>query len=152
MAPLMRAGSDAFTYDGNGNMPTKSTSAGTTTLTYNPRNRPTTIAAPDGTETNRYGPMGERMDMLGASIESGEVYPEYDLSGNPFFDPDGGFGVWTYRVYGPGIDEPLAEYRRINGRTTYLHHDALGSVTPVSNTARQDPSPSTYKAFRPMSR
>jgi RHS repeat-associated protein len=149
---LLRAGSDSFTYDANGNMLTKSTSAGTTTLTYNPRNLPTTVAAPDGTETNRYGPRGERMDMLGASIENGEVYPEYDLSGNPFLDTDGGLGVWTYRVYGPGVDEPLAEYRRINGRTTYLHHDALGSVTAVSNTAGQVAYRSTYKAFGQMSR
>jgi RHS repeat-associated protein len=149
---LLKAGSDTFTYDANGNMLTKVTSAGTTTLTYNPRNLPTTVAAPDGTETNRYGPMGERMDMLGASIENGEVYPEYDLSGNPFLDTDGGLGVWTYRVYGPGVDEPLAEYRRNNGRTTYLHHDALGSVTAVSNTAGQVAYRSTYKAFGQMSR
>jgi YD repeat-containing protein len=52
---LLKAGSDTFTYDANGNMLTKATSAGTTTLTYNPRNLPTTVAAPDGTETNRYG-------------------------------------------------------------------------------------------------
>jgi RHS repeat-associated protein len=149
---LLRAGGDTFTYDADGNMLTKSTSAGTTTLTYNPRNLPTTVAAPNGAETNRYGPMGERMDMLGASIENGEVYPEYDLNGNPFLDTDGGLGVWTYRVYGPGVDEPLAEYRRNNGRTTYLHHDALGSVTAVSNTAGQVAYRSTYKAFGQMSR
>src|SRR5262249_53457439 len=128
------------------------TSAGTTTLTYSSRNLPTRVAAPDGTENNKYGPMGERMDMQGASIESGEVYPEYDLAGNPFFDTDGNFGVWTYRVYGPGVDEPLPEWRRANNRTTYLHHDALGSVTAVTTTTGSVAYRSSYKAFGQMTR
>src|SRR5260221_10215155 len=40
----------------------------------------------------------------------------------------------------------------MNGRTPYLHHDALGRVTAVSNTAGQVAYRSTYKAFGQMSR
>jgi RHS repeat-associated protein len=149
---LLKAGTDTFTYDNNGNLLTKSTSSGTTTLAYNARNLPLTVAAPDGTETNIYGPMGERMEIRGAAVENGDVYPEYDLAGNPYLDTDSGLGVWIYRVYGPGVDEPLAEWRRINNRITYLHHDALGSVTAVTNTAGQLAYRSTYKAFGQMSR
>jgi RHS repeat-associated protein len=149
---LIAAGAESFTYDGNGNMLTKRTGAGTTTLTYNQRNLPITVATPAGTETNLYGPNGERTWMQGASIEGGNVFPENDLSGNPVMDSDGGLGVWTYRVYGPGMDEPLAEYRRNNDRKTYLHHDGLGSVTAVSNGSGQLAYRSTYKAFGEMSR
>jgi len=149
---LIRTGTETFAYDANGNQTTRTAPVGTTTLTYDVNNLPTRLSGPAGTEDNKYGPNRERMHMAGASIENGNVYPQYDLSGNPVTDSDGAFGIWTHRLYVPGMDEPLAEWRRINNRITYLHRDALGSITAVSNTSGQVAYLSTYKAFGQMSR
>jgi RHS repeat-associated protein len=149
---LLTAGADTFTYDGNGNMVKKVAAAGTTTVTYGLRDLPTNITSPSGGETNTYGPNGERTWMAGASIEGGNVFPQYDISGNVHMDLNGSLNPHTYRVYGPGADEALAEYRAPNDRRTWLHHDALGSVTAVTNTTGQVAYRSTYKAFGEMSR
>ncbi|HEY0158555.1 MAG TPA: DUF6531 domain-containing protein [Thermoanaerobaculia bacterium] len=149
---LLQAGAETLSYDFNGNVTSRTGPAGATTFTYDVLNRPLNIASPSGTETNKYGPNGERMEMAGASIEGGLVRPQYDPAGNPIADSDGNNGMWTYRLYGPSIDEPLAEWRRNNNRITYLHRDGLGSITAVSNTAGQMAYRQRYTAFGQMTR
>jgi RHS repeat-associated protein len=144
---LQTAGIDGFQYDANGNRFRKAANTVTMSATYDSSNRPTRIATSTGTETNQYGPNGERSNMSGDSIEGGAVSPQYDRTGNPVTDIDGSLGIWTRRLYGPGMDEPLAEWRRLQNRVTYLHRDALGSITFVSNIAGQVAYRSTYKAF-----
>lgn len=131
---MLTAGPDSFTYDANGNQLAK---RGGTTVTYDPMNRPTRIVTPSGSEDNTNGPSGERIYMAGASIEGGNVSPQYDTTGNPVTDVDGNSGIWTHRLYGPGIDEPLAEWRRADNRISFLHRDALGSITSVCNAVGQ---------------
>jgi RHS repeat-associated protein len=149
---LLSAGTDTFTYDANGNVLTKQTTRGTTTFTYDAKNRVTGIVGPDGNETNQYGADDRRVDMAGASIENGQVRVVTDLAGNPILDWGGDNQTWTYRLYGPGLDEPLAEYRRYNNRKTFLHHDGLGSITAVSRDTAQVAYRSTYRAFGQMTR
>lgn len=146
---LTKVGSEARTYDLNGNL----TSIGTNrTFTYDYNNRPTHLSTFSGTESNQYDADGRRVNMTGTSIEGAQVRVFYDLIGNPILDWSTSNNTWTYRLYGPGIDEPLAEWRYVNNRTTYLHRDALGSITAVTNTSGKLMYSSTYKAFGEMSR
>lgn len=149
---LLRAGSDTFTHDANGNPLTRVSSRGTTTYTWDFNDRLTNVDGPDGRETNLYSVDGMRVDLSGAPMENGQVRVFYDLDHNPILDWGIDNQTWTYRLYGPGMDEPLAEYRRINNRTSYLHRDGLGSVTAVSDTSGQVLYRATYSAFGKMSR
>jgi len=146
---LTGIGAEGRTYDANGNLLTIGSGS---TFTYDVNNRPITLATPGGTERNLYDAEGRRVDMAGASIENGQVRVFYDLSRNPILDWGTDNQTWTYRLYGPGMDEALAEYRRTNNRITYLHQDGLGSVAGVSNPSGQLVYRSTYKAFGSMSR
>jgi len=58
----------------------------------------------------------------------------------------------VYRLYGPGVDEPLGEYFRGYGRATYLLHDGLGSVTAITNKEGTVETRQTYRAFGQMTR
>lgn len=152
VANQLTSGGGTFTYDLNGNLLTKATPTGNTTVTYDALNRPTQIAAPDGNEVNLYGPLGERVRVSGAAFENGTFLPQYDLSGNPVTDLNTSFGTHTHRLYAPGVDEPLAEWRASNNRITYIHRDALGSVTAVTSSSGLLAYQSRYKAFGEMSR
>ena len=131
---LQRAGTEAFTYDDNGSLTVKETTLGKTTFTYDAANRLTHVAAPTASETSSYAPNGRRSQITSPAVE-GTVQPEYDLAGNPILDMDqNGTRVWIYRVYGPGMDEVLGEWRLGNGRLIYPLRDALGSITAMTAT------------------
>lgn len=149
---LLSAGSTVFTYDANGNAVTKAAPNGTTTFTYDTNNRITKIVAPEGTETNLYGGDGSRVDLAGTPIENGQVRVLSDGDSNPIMDWGTDNQTWTYRLYAPGVDELLGEYRRTNNRITYMHHDALGSVTAVTDTTGKLLYRQNYAAFGAMSR
>ena len=149
---LLSAGADTFTYDGNGNVLTRNSPRGATTFSYDYKDRLINVNGPDGRETNLYSANGLRVDMSGASIENGQVRVFYDLNQNPIVDWGTDNRIWTYRLYAPGVDTPLAEYRRANNRTSFLHVDGLGSVTAVTNTSGQVLYRSTYKVFGQMAR
>jgi RHS repeat-associated protein len=149
---LLSGGGETFVYDNNGNVTSRTSSRGTTQYTYDFRDRVTNISGPDGTETNLFAPDGSRVDMAGTSIENGRVRVFSDLNRNPILDWGTDNQTWTYRLYGPGIDEPLAEWRRTNNRITYLLRDGLGSITAVTTTDGQVAYRQTYEAFGRMTR
>src|SRR6266852_4576092 len=105
---LQSAGSDTFTYDGNGNTLTKARPNGTTTYTYDIKNRLTAIAGPEGSETSTWGPDGSRVAMNNAAL-NGNVRVLYDTGGNAVLE-SGTLGSEYMRVYGPGTDELLGEF------------------------------------------
>jgi RHS repeat-associated protein len=149
---LLNATGETFAYDLNGNLTSRTNSRGTSTLTYDFNNRLTNVTGPDGTETNLYGADGQRVDLAGTSIENGQVRVFNDSDGNPILDWGGDNRIWTYRLYAPGVDEPLAEYRRTNNRTSFLHRDGIGSITAVTGTTAQVFYRATYSAFGRMTR
>ena len=149
---MLTAGGDTYTYDPNGSVISKLTAGGAlTTFTYDFQNRITQITGPQGNERSQYAPDGARVDIYGSTVDTqynpGEVGPTYDLQGNPVLDMGTDRLPWIYRLYGPGIDEPLAEWRRINSQTTFLHKDALGSITAVSAPSGAVSYRITYNAF-----
>ncbi len=150
---LTSAGTDTYAYDANGSVTSKVTPRGTTTFTYDFNNRLTSIGGFEGTETNQYAADGIRTQAAGTAFENQTRGIVYDLTGNPIMDLlAGNPPPWIYRVYGPGIDEPLGEWRNSGNRKTYLHRDALGSVTLVSTDAGAAAYRSTYRAFGAMTR
>ena len=148
---MLTAGGDTFTYDPRGNMIARQGTSGAMTLTYDSRNRVKTAVVPGSTETNDYSATGERVNIVSPAVE-GTVRPLYDASSNPIIDYDTGNTVWVYRAYGPGMDEPLAEWRRANNQTTFLHRDGLGSVTAVSDAAGTRLYRQTFTVFGKMAR
>src|SRR5258706_1716195 len=61
--------------------------------------------------------------------QNGSDRPFYDPAGTPIMDR----GISsTYRVYGPGVDEPLAE-KQTTSPPAYFLRDGLGSITTVTN-------------------
>jgi RHS repeat-associated protein len=149
---MLTAGGDTYTYDANGSVISKLTAGGAlTTFTYDFQNRLTQITGPQGNERSQYAPDGTRVDIYGSTADAqynpGEIGPQYDTIGNPILDMGNDRLVWVYRLYGPGIDEPLAEWRRINTQTTFLHKDALGSITAVSNPQGAVSYRMNYSAF-----
>ncbi len=143
---LLSAGNDTFVYDGNGSATSKTTVRGTTTLVYDGQNRVTSIAGPDGNETSVWGPDGTRVRMNNATQSYGDSKLLYDLRGNAIYDAA---GYTIYRVLGPGVDEVLGEHKNTN-HTYYYHHDALGSVTAVTNESGVTSSRRSYRAFGQM--
>ncbi|MEA2236958.1 MAG: hypothetical protein QOC81_1682 [Thermoanaerobaculia bacterium] len=148
---MLSAGSDSLSYDGNGNVITKTTSQGTTTFAYDAKNRVASIGGAVGSEVNRYSVDGRRTQITGASVE-GEIRPQYDLNGNAVIDLGNDNTVWVYRLFGPGTDEPLAEWWRVKNRQIQLHRDALGSVTAVTTSAGTLAYRQTYRAFGAQTR
>jgi len=83
------------------------------------------------------------------AFEASTIRPIYDLTGNPIADGDTGSGIVRYRVYGPGIDEPLAEVAasQATHQTSYLHHDGLGSITAATDPNGVLTFRNRYRAF-----
>lgn len=133
-------------YDGNGNVTSKTAQNGTTTFVYDAAQRLRSITGPDGNETNVFSADGQRRDIASPAV-SGEIRPQYDLSGNAVVDLGNDNTLWNYRLFGPGTDEPLAEWWRVRGHTIYLHHDALGSVTAVTKSDGTVAYRESYKVF-----
>ena len=144
---LLSAGSDSFVYDANGSATSKTTVRGTTALVYDGQNRVTSIAGPDGNESSVWGPDGTRVRMNNQQWSYGDSKLLYDLRGNAIYDAA---GYTIYRVFGPGVDEVLAEHKNTS-HTYYYHHDALGSVTAVTNETGVTSSRRSYRAFGQMS-
>src|SRR5262249_17873602 len=141
---LLSAGSDTFTYDNNGNALTKKTSAGTTTFTYDIKNRLTAIAGPDGSETSTFPPDNSRLAMVNNGLNGGE-HILYDTAANPVLTFGGGSYEYD-RVYGPGTDELLAEWKGDQTKRYYTH-DALGSITSASDLDGTVQYRRTYRPF-----
>jgi RHS repeat-associated protein len=139
---LLSISGRAYTYDANGNVKSihVPSYAATDTFAYDFNNRATDVirfagALPWPEEKNLYGPNGERV-YVNNTAEGTFMSPVYDTSGNDVFDGQGTqpSAMRWYRVFGPGVDEPLAEWSRNNTLgNTYFSHDGLGSVTLVTD-------------------
>lgn len=130
---LLRAGNAVYTYDNNGSMLTRTEPGATTTFEYDGADRTATIAAPfNRTEHNTYGPDGQRVTTSNFGVRV-----QYELSGNPIADQYlSNLDARDLRLYGPGVDELLAQTQNYgNGSVRYVLHDALGSVTVLTDQA-----------------
>ena len=132
-----------YTYDGNGNLTTKTdqTTSAVTTYTYDGENQLTRVALPDGrTVAYRYDGLGRRMERaVTAGATERFLYDQEDL-----VEVYNLAGCWQQTIFhGPGIDQPYAFIRDTDGSCSpswgifaeparYLTTDGLGSITALS--------------------
>ncbi|MEK6371444.1 MAG: RHS repeat-associated core domain-containing protein [Acidobacteriota bacterium] len=136
------AGGVTYSYDANGNVTAKGTAA---TYTYDFNNRLRTISGSEGSETSTYAPDGTRFAISSSASNRNFSAILYDRQGNPAWERGG-----LNRLYGPGVDEPLVEWSPGVDRTRFLHHDALGSITAVTDWNGAPMYSRSYRAFGKM--
>ena len=129
----------SYTYDANGN--TLADPSGKS-YSWDFENRLTQAVNPGvGTTTFRYDPFGRRIQKsapLGTTnylYDGPELIEEIDTGGN----------VLARYNQGPGIDQPLSEFR--SGTSSYYQQDWIGAVTSLSNSAGALANTYTYDSF-----
>jgi RHS repeat-associated protein len=136
-----------YAYDNNGNLQTKTTSAGTTTYAWDYENRLTQVALPGtgGTVTYKYDPFGRRVQK--AFTQGGSTTTtNYLYDGDNLIEEVGqNANVLARYTQGPGIDQPLSELR--SGTTSFYQQDGLSSVTSLSSNAGALANTYAYDAY-----
>ena len=127
--------SATYTYDNNGNVLTKVTSAGVTTYGWDYENRLISVTLPGtgGTLAFKYDGLGRRVQKAftqGSTTTTTNYL--YDGS-NSVEDIDQNGNVLARYTATQNIDEPLAELRSTT--TSYYSQDGLGSVTSLTTAA-----------------
>jgi RHS repeat-associated protein len=144
---LLSGGSTTtFAFDRNGNLRARTSGGSTTTYSYDVENRLTSITAGGSTTTFGYSAEGKRMKQVsgGTTMFFGVDYAS--LSG---FDAvaeeySSGGAITAKRVFGPWPDELLGV---LTATASYVHRDALGSVTRITDSAGATSGSSRYLAF-----
>lgn len=135
-----------LTYDNNGNMLSKSNSAGGSAYAWDFENRMSsaTVTATGGTASTvnfKYDPLGRRIEK---SSPSGATIYLYDGANIVAEVGTSGAVVASY-AQGPQTDQPLAMRR--GGTVAYYQADGLGSITSLTNSMGKTISTYVYKAF-----
>jgi RHS repeat-associated protein len=144
VANQLKTGSngETWSYDANGNMIRHGVpNQFTPDVTYDYNNRLTNMS-----EDNRYAPDGTRIRSYSRNALGNSTYAMMaDSAANPVM----WFGsqINMYRIYGPGMDDVLAEWDTGYNQKRYLHKDALGSITLVTAPDASRGYRTTYKAF-----
>lgn len=115
---LQTDGVNSYAYDANGNLATQA-GGQSFTFGYNAENRQTGIAGAVAA-TYGYDFHGRRATKVVGASSTSYLYDGQNL----VRDTNG--GVTSDYLFGPSIDEPLAEYK--TGAITYFDVDGLGSV------------------------
>jgi RHS repeat-associated protein len=147
--------SETYSYDANGSVTSKLAGGKTTGYVWDAMNRLTRVAVSGTTtaEESRYYPDGSRSWFRSSAVNDyADTRVLYDPSGNPIADEFGSGPLQVVRIYGPGVDEVLGEYNRHLGDQRYMHRDALGSITAVTDTDGRIKYRDRYTAFGTRSR
>jgi len=133
----------SYTYDGNGNMLTKSDSTGTTTYAWDFENRLASVTLPGsgGAVSFKYDPFGRRIYKQSPTFTNIFAY-----DGATLVETVNSSGIVVARYsQTESIDEPLAEL--VSGTTSYYQSDALGSITSLTTSAGAAAKTYTYDSF-----
>ncbi|MCP9494183.1 MAG: hypothetical protein MSG64_06985 [Pyrinomonadaceae bacterium MAG19_C2-C3] len=139
---LASANGVTYQYDNNGNLITKTDSAGTTTYIWDYENRLTRVVRPDGVSVNyKYDALGRRIER---STSTGQltkfVYDNQDVVRDIYQD-----GTTTDYLNGLGVDEKLRQTSAAG--VFYFTADQLGSTTALTDAAGNVVERMTYDAF-----
>jgi RHS repeat-associated protein len=137
----------SFTYDNNGNTLSRTDATGTRNYSWDFENRLTSVLLPgtDGTVTFQYDPFGRRIQKT-FTHNSTTMVTNYLYDGaNVIQELDANGSELARYAQGPGIDEPLTEFR--SGTTSFYEQDGLGSVTSLSDATGALASTYVYDAF-----
>ena len=151
---LLEDDNACYAYDANGNRvraQAKVSGACTGTVTeyvYDPENRLIEVIEAGATIARyRYDALGRRIEKVTAAGTRRYVYDREDI----FLEYDATDTLRARYTHGPGVDEPLAMERDIDGdgafETLSYHSDALGSVTELTDAAGAVVQAYVYDAF-----
>jgi RHS repeat-associated protein len=121
---LSSDGVNAYTWDGNGSNLTRNGTPGNFTFSYDADNRLNSISGPT-TASYTYDYQGRRTSKTVAGVTTTYIYDAMNL-----VSEISGATISTY-VFGPGIDEPLAQYRL--GQVSYFAADGLGTIAVTTD-------------------
>lgn len=148
-----------YSYDDYGNQKARvvpNAPEKTWTLDWDYENRLKTAEMIKGAErrtvTFKYDPFGRRIEKKLVTVIDGVtktytysyLYDNEDIV-QETLTIDGGPPTKTYFTHGSGIDEPLALER--GGSFYYYHADGLGSITAITNAAKQIVQSYEYESF-----
>ena len=90
----------------------------------------------------QYDPLGRRVEKIAGATTTTWAYDIEDILRQ---EATTAAATSTTRfVHGPGIDEPMAQEEVANGAVTYLHADALGSISKHTNASAATLEAITY--------
>jgi RHS repeat-associated protein len=137
----MRTDSEA--HDANGN--TLADAQGRS-FTWDFENRLTQAVVPGtGTTTFKYDPLGRRIQKAGPLGTTNYLYDGANIAGKV----DNTGNVLSRHAQGPGVDQPLAEFR--SGTASYYAADGLGSITSLTNASGMTAATYGYDTFGNLS-
>ncbi|MGB0036984.1 MAG: RHS repeat-associated core domain-containing protein [Candidatus Acidiferrales bacterium] len=137
----------SYTYDSNGNMSSKTNSAGTTNYAWDYENRLASVSLPSssGTATFKYDPFGRRIQKSftqGSTTTTTNYLYDGD---NDIEEVNASGSILARYTQTQNIDEPLAESR--SSTTSFYEADGLGSVTSLTNSSAAVVATYTYDSF-----
>jgi len=143
---LVSTASATYSYDTNGNLLSKTDSAGTTQYTWDFENRLKQVTLPSGsTVSYKYDALGRRIQRTPSSGTSTNfIYDGQDVLKDLNSD-----GSTVDYLNGPGIDNKLrlTDSRLSATGPLYFLHDHLGSTTALTNSLGVVVSQINYDSF-----
>jgi len=130
-----------MTYDGDGNLATKTGNGLTQTFTWNALGLLTSVTTNGGTVSYGYDGMGQRVRKQVSGVNTGYLYDGINL----LYELDGAGAVTAKYTYYPGSLRPHSVVR--NGASYYYATDVQGSVLALFNTSNQVMNRYTYLPF-----
>ena len=138
---MIQAGEAAITYDGAGNMASKSTPGETRKYTFDALGRLSRVENGPRTAQYAYSPNGDR---IAKQVDGKTTHYLYDGL-NLLMILDEAKQPLARFVHGPGIDDPLAMLA--DGQTHYYLPDHLGSIAALSDASGQIVTRYSYDPF-----
>ncbi len=132
---------DAYTYDANGNMTSKTTSAGTTVYTYDFENRLVQVDTVTETIAYMYDLFGRRTSKTTSSGTTNYIHDGFQV----VLEKDNLGAIEASYIYGIGIDEVLVMSR--GGEDYFYSHDGLGSVSDLTDNSENVVESLSYDVY-----
>jgi RHS repeat-associated protein len=133
-----------YSYDSNGNLLSRTDSAGTTMFAWNEENQLTQVTLPTGLTVNyKYDGLGRRIQRTTSSgANERYVYDDKDV----LLDLNADWSVATTYLNGPGVDDHLRQTSATTGVSYYLT-DHLGTTATLTDSAGNVVEQLVYDSF-----
>ena len=135
-----------FTYDGNGNISSKTNLSGTYNYIYDGENRLTELRFNDAAiATYKYDPLGRRIEKNVITTTPTFTYKYIYDGANILYEYDEANVIKTRYTHNQAIDDPLAieEY----GTLYTYHKDTLGSIRAITDSTQATINTYRYDSF-----
>ena len=135
---LLQAGNTTFTYDGNGNMVSKTENGQTTTYVYNYEDKMIQVNLPNGSSiVYSYDHSGKRIAKT-----AGGTTIDYYFDGDDLIAEAQGASILAYYTQGQGLIS-----QRRNNASYFYHYDGLGSTKALTDANQNIPNTTKYDAW-----